>query len=148
MFVQLNQVTSLDKALSHLMFKSGEQATNLKFVCFANQIDIILLLFYFYENVFNTHILNSFNMLLLGLGFPAGDSGREPACQCRKRKRLRFDPWVRKIPWRRRAWQPTPLFSPGESHGQRNLVSYNPYCRRASNTAKATQHASTPTLLG
>ena len=77
-------------------------------------------------------------MLLLGLGFPAGDSGREPACQCRKRKRLRFDPWVRKIPWRRSAWQPTPLFSPGESHGQRNLVSYNPYCRRASNTAKAT----------
>ena len=30
-------------------------------------------------------------------------------------------PWVRKIPWRR-AWQPTPVFLPGESHGQRSLV--------------------------
>ena len=32
-----------------------------------------------------------------------------------------FDPWVRKIPWGR-AWQPTPVFLPGESHGQRSLV--------------------------
>ena len=34
-----------------------------------------------------------------------------------------FDPWVRKIPWRRK-WQPTPVFLPGEFHGQRSLVSY------------------------
>ena len=34
-----------------------------------------------------------------------------------------FDPWVGKIPWRR-AWQPTPVFLPGESHGQRSLVGY------------------------
>ena len=39
---------------------------------------------------------------------------------------LRFDPWVGKIPWRRR-WQPTPVFLPGESHGQRNLVGYSPW---------------------
>ena len=32
-----------------------------------------------------------------------------------------FDPWMGKIPWRRK-WQPTPVFLPGESHGQRNLV--------------------------
>ena len=36
--------------------------------------------------------------------------------QCRRLKRLGFDPWVGKIPWRR-AWQPTPVFLPGESHG-------------------------------
>ena len=36
-----------------------------------------------------------------------------------------FDPWVRKIPWRRK-WQPTPVFLPGESHGRRSLVGYNP----------------------
>ena len=36
-------------------------------------------------------------------------------------RRLRFTPWVRKIPWRR-AWQPTPVFLPGESYGQRSLV--------------------------
>ena len=35
-----------------------------------------------------------------------------------------FDPWVGKIPWRR-AWQPTPVFLPGESHGLRSLVGYS-----------------------
>ena len=37
-----------------------------------------------------------------------------------------FDPWVGKVPWRR-AWQPTPVFLPGESHGQRTLEGYNPW---------------------
>ena len=36
-----------------------------------------------------------------------------------------FDPWVRKIPWRR-AWQPTPVFLPGESHEQRSLAGNSP----------------------
>ena len=48
------------------------------------------------------------------LGFPGGASGKEPACQCRRPKREGFDPWVRKIPWRR-AWPSTPVFLPGES---------------------------------
>ena len=43
------------------------------------------------------------------LGFSDGASGREPACQCRRNKRLGFDPCVEKIPWRR-AWRPTPVF--------------------------------------
>ena len=51
--------------------------------------------------------------------FPGNTSGEEPACQCRRCKRCRFDPRVGKIPWRR-AWQPTPVFLSGESHGQRN----------------------------
>ena len=41
--------------------------------------------------------------------------------QCRSQRRHEFDPWVRKIPWRRK-WQPTPVFLPGESHGQRSLA--------------------------
>ena len=36
-----------------------------------------------------------------------------------------FDPWVGKIPWRRE-WQPTPVFVPGEFHGQRSLAGYSP----------------------
>ena len=35
------------------------------------------------------------------LGFPDGTTGKEPACQCRRHKKHRFDSWVRKIPWRR-----------------------------------------------
>ena len=42
-----------------------------------------------------------------------------------------FDPWVGKIPWRKK-WQPTPVFLPGESHGQRNLVGYSPWGHKES----------------
>ena len=55
-------------------------------------------------------------------GFPGGTSGKEPACQCRKYKRCKFDPWVRKISWSR-SWQPILVFLPGESHGQRHQAS-------------------------
>jgi len=58
-------------------------------------------------------------------GFPGSADGREPACQCGKHKRREFHPWFEKIPWRR-AWQPTPVCLPGESHGQRNLAGYSP----------------------
>ena len=40
-----------------------------------------------------------------------------------------FDPWVRKIPWRRE-WEPTLVFLPGEFHGQRNLAGYSPQGRK------------------
>ena len=40
-------------------------------------------------------------------------------------RRCEFDPWVRKIPWRRK-WPPIPVFLPGKSHGQRSLVGYSP----------------------
>ena len=50
-------------------------------------------------------------------------SGKESACQCR---RYGFNPWVRKIPWRR-AWQSTAVFMPREFHGQRSLASYSPW---------------------
>ena len=49
--------------------------------------------------------------------------------------RRRFNPWVGKIPWRR-AWQPAPVFLPGESNGQRSLVGYIPGVRKESDTAK------------
>ena len=46
--------------------------------------------------------------------------------QCRRHRSCRFDPSVRKIPWRR-ARQPTLAFLPGESQGQRSLAAYSPY---------------------
>ena len=48
-----------------------------------------------------------------------------------------FSSWVGKIPWRRK-WQPTPVFLPGESHGQRSLVDYSPQGRKESDTTEAT----------
>ena len=66
-------------------------------------------------------------------------SGKSPTCQCRRLKRHGFNPWVRKIPWRR-AQQPTPVFLPGESHGQRNLGGYSPQGSKELDTTEATQH--------
>ena len=63
--------------------------------------------------------------------FPGGASGEEPTCQCRRHKRRKFNPWVGKIP-RRRAWKPTPVSLPGESHGQRSLVGYSPLDHKGS----------------
>ena len=54
-------------------------------------------------------------------GFPGGAGGKESACQFR---RYQFDPCVGKIPWRRK-WQPTLVFLPGKSHGERSLVNYS-----------------------
>ena len=54
---------------------------------------------------------------------------------CLQCGRLGFDPWVRKIPWRRN-WQPTPVFLPGKSHGQRSLVDYSPWGHKESDTTE------------
>ena len=56
--------------------------------------------------------------------FSGGTSHKEHVVQCRRHKRCRFDPRIRKIPWKR-AWQPTLVFLLGESHGQGSLVGYN-----------------------
>ena len=48
-----------------------------------------------------------------------------------------FDPWVKKIPWRR-AWQPTPVFLTGESHEERSLMGYGLQGCKESDTTKAT----------
>ena len=57
---------------------------------------------------------------------------KEPPCQCR---RHRFDPWVRKMPWRK-AWHPASF--PGESHGERSLAGYRPQGRKELDLTKAT----------
>ena len=49
------------------------------------------------------------------------------------------DPWVGKIPWRR-AWQPTLVFLPGESHGQRSLAGYSPWSRKESDMTEWLSH--------
>ena len=71
-------------------------------------------------------------------GFPSGTNGKEPACQWR-RHRCRFNPWVGKIPWRK-AWQPTPVFLPGGSHGQRSLAGYSTQSHEESDTTEVIWH--------
>ena len=54
---------------------------------------------------------------------------------CLQYGRPAFDPWVGKIPWSRE-WLPTPVFLPGEFHGQRCLVHYSPWSCKESGTIK------------
>ena len=83
-------------------------------------------------------LLNLVGNLNALLGFPDGASDKEPVCQYR-RQRSRFDPWIRKNPWKR-AQQPTPAFLPGESHGQRSLLSYCPQGRKELYLTEVTQY--------
>ena len=85
----------------------------------------------------------SFLLIPLCHGLPKWLSGEEPACQCRRCRRHGFNPWIRKIPWRRKR-QPTPIFLPGKSHGQRSLTDYSPWGdKRIKNNLTAKQETST-----
>ena len=76
-------------------------------------------------------------------GFPGGASDKECTHQCRRHKRHRFDPWIKKIPWRRK-WRPSPVFLHGESHRQRSLVGYSPWGCKESDTTEVTYHKLQP----
>ena len=60
---------------------------------------------------------------------------KKSACKCRRCRRHRFCPWVKKISWRRK-WQPTPVFVPGEFHRHGILVGYHPWDHRVSDTTE------------
>ena len=71
------------------------------------------------------------------LGFPGGLDGNESACSGRPM----FDPWVRKI-YYRREWQPIPVFLSGKSHGWRSLASYSPWrCKESDTTEQLSTRA-------
>ena len=75
---------------------------------------------------------------------PRWHSGKQSSCQCRRHRRRGFNPRVRKIPWRRK-WQPTPMFLPGKSHGQRRRVDYSPWDHKELDT---TEHTLIQAILG
>ena len=67
-------------------------------------------------------------LIWVATGLPKWHSGK--VNQCRKCRKGEFDPWVGKIPWRRK-WQPTPVLLPGKSHGQSSLVGCGPWgCKK------------------
>ena len=72
--------------------------------------------------------------------FPGGTNGKEPACQCRRRKRQGFNPGGQEDPLEEgmATQQPTSVFLPGESHGQRSLAGYSPWGHKESDMTEAT----------
>ena len=83
----------------------------------------------------NTVCSAIFNLPLdIKLRLPRQHNGKESTCQCRRCEKCGFDLCLKKIPWSR-IWRPAPVFLPGESHGQRNLVGYRPGgCKEFSDT--------------
>ena len=73
------------------------------------------------------------------MGFPAGSVGKKSACNAGDAGSHGFGPQVGKIP-RRRVWQPTPVFLPGESQGQGSLMGFRLWGRTELDTAEATEH--------
>ena len=71
------------------------------------------------------------------MGFPGGSES-----VCLQFRRPGFNPWVRKIPWRRK-WQPSPVFLPGESHGRRSLVGRSPWDHRVGHNWATSLHIRT-----
>ena len=68
------------------------------------------------------------------MGFPGGTSGKESAYNDGDPGSI---PGLRRFPWRRE-WRPTPVFLPGESHGQRSLADYSPWGITVSDTTGVT----------
>ena len=77
-----------------------------------------------------------------GMGFPGGSLVKNPPAM----QRCGFNSWVRKIPWRRK-WQPTPVFLPGKSHGQRILACCSPWGHKRLGHNLATKQQSMIYLL-
>ena len=69
-------------------------------------------------------IFSNLPLTMMYNGLPKSQSGKESACQHRNLRKCSFDPGVGKVCWSR-TWQPTPVFLPGKSHGQRSLVGCN-----------------------
>ena len=79
------------------------------------------------KHTFKHTVIKCYKGLFIPLHeLPSGHNAKGSACQRRRCERCGFDPWVGKIPWSRK-WQPTPVFLPGEFHGQRSLVDYHPW---------------------
>ena len=73
------------------------------------------------------------NLLTHAMGLPSGSDSKESAC-----RRPRFNPWIRRSPWRRE-WLPTPVFFLGAFHGQRSLGGYSPWgCKESDTTEQLT----------
>ena len=66
-----------------------------------------------------------------GPGLPKWFSGKQSACQAD----VGSTPGLGRFPWRRK-WQPTPVFLPGKSHGQRSLLGYSPWGRKESDMSE------------
>ena len=79
--------------------------------------------------------------MFVSLGFPSGSGGKVAqmvGLAAMQETQVRFLGWEDPL---EKEWQPTPVFLPGESHGQRNLEGYSPWGHKELDMTKATEYA-------
>ena len=108
----------------HEVAKSQTRLSNNTFLLNSTSLGIILPVVSVFANFYSAPFLPG--------GLPWSLRWQSIYLQCR---RPRFNPWVRKISWRRK-WQPTPVSLPGKSHGQRSLVGCSPWGRKELDTTE------------
>ena len=83
-----------------------------------------------------------YQAVVLKTGFPGGSAVKNPSAR-QETWRHSFNPWIRKIPWRRK-WQPTPVTLPRKSHGWRSLAGHSPWgCKELDTTERLNNKNST-----
>ena len=80
-----------------------------------------------------------YNLLCIKGRLSRKQSGKESPCQYRRCRLGAFNPWVRKIPWRKK-WQPTPVFLPEKSYRQRSPAGYSPVGSQGIRTEHSYRH--------
>ena len=125
LYSQLGKEKNISR--SHLIFREQSKRVNLELRLNQLITGILCSNFRMFRTRKNSFLWFSRNSCCLEI--PRYFSGKESACQRRRCRRHRFDPWIGKVPWRRK-WQPTPVFLPGKFHGQRSLASCSPWAHK------------------
>ena len=97
---------------------SDKGLNQIKFQQKVSYVSVCIYICIYVRNILCIRNEGASQIVLVVKNLPANTAGRGRRC--------RFHPWVEKVP-RRREWQPTPVFLPGECHGQRSLVGYSPW---------------------
>ena len=125
-------------SLLQIVFQIAPSQTSPEWRCFIlfrvpSLLCLFCWLFFFFPCSYN-HLTHH----IFRCGLSRWFSGKESTCKCRRLERLRFSPWVRKIPWSRK-WQPAPIFLLRTFHGQRSLGGCSPRGRKGLDPTERTQ---------
>ena len=135
----MNPGSSEPKALKREMAEPRFERRSCSFIyCLDTLFSTLIDLNWHFKCCQRTPGENIWKSTLRNKGFEGGAVVKNPlanASRCKSRRRPGFGPWIGRIPWRR-AWQPTPVSLPGESHGQQSLVGYSPWGHKQLDTTE------------
>ena len=132
-------------SLLQIVFQIVSYQTSPEWRCFI-LFRVPSLLCLFFVCLFFSCSYNHLTHYVFRCGLSRWFSGKESTCKCKRHERFRFDPWIRKIPWRRK-WQPPPIFLPRKFHGQRSLGGHSPWGHKGLDPTEHTRYIRVSWLL-